>query len=120
MAIARFAALLFALAALSGPAVGAQPGLSDAMRGPTALDAEPAPPPLGNAENKDVRRNRAFAMQPPTIPHKIEGYQLDRNANRCMFCHARTKIEESKAIPVSPTHYLDRDGTMRGDVSPRR
>jgi cytochrome c-type protein NapB len=92
----------------------------DAMRGPVPLDSEPTPPPLAAQENKDVRRTRAFAMQPPTIPHKIEGYQLDRNANRCMFCHARTKVEESRAIPVSPTHYMDRDGTMRGDVSPRR
>jgi cytochrome c-type protein NapB len=92
----------------------------DAMRGAVPLDVEPTPPPLASQENKDVRRMRAFAMQPPTIPHKIEGYQLDRNANRCMFCHARSKVEESRAIPVSPTHYMDRDGTMRGDVSPRR
>jgi nitrate reductase (cytochrome), electron transfer subunit len=92
----------------------------DAMRGAVPLDAEPTPPPLASQENKDVRRMRAFAMQPPTIPHKIEGYQIDRNANRCMFCHARAKVEETRAIPVSPTHYMDRDGTMRGDVSPRR
>jgi cytochrome c-type protein NapB len=115
------AALLAALAAIATaqtpPAV---PGRVDAMRGPVPLDAEPTPPPLANQENKDVRRMRAFAMQPPTIPHKIDGYQIDINANRCMFCHARTRIEESRAIPVSPTHYMDRDGTMRGDISPRR
>ena len=110
-------ALLASIAAAQSP-----PPVShvDAMRGPVPLEAEPMPPPLAAQENKDVRRMRAFAMQPPTIPHKIEGYQLDRNANRCMFCHARTRIEESRAIPVSPTHYMDRDGTMRGDVSPRR
>jgi cytochrome c-type protein NapB len=94
--------------------------LVDSLRGPVALADEPHPPPLVNAENKDVRRNRAFAMQPPTIPHKIDGYQVDRNANRCVSCHARARIEESKAIPIPATHYLDRDGTMRGDVSPRR
>jgi cytochrome c-type protein NapB len=95
-------------------------GMVDAMRGRAPLDQEPPAPPLQNQENKDVRRDRAFAMQPPTIPHKIEGYQLDKNANRCMACHARTRIEESKAIPVSATHYMDRDGTIRGDISPRR
>jgi cytochrome c-type protein NapB len=94
--------------------------LVDSMRGPTPLPDEPHPPPLSNPENKDVRRNRAFAMQPPTIPHKIDGYQVDRNANRCVSCHARTRIEESKAIAIPATHYLDRDGTMRGDISPRR
>jgi len=112
------ALLLFAgIAAAQAPS---PPVHMDAMRGPVPLNTEPLPPPLAAQENKDVRRTRAFAMQPPTIPHKIEGYQLDRNANRCMFCHARAKVEESKAIPVSPTHYMDRDGTMRGDVSPRR
>jgi len=94
--------------------------LVDALRGPVPLADESHPPPLSSQENKDVRRNRAFAMQPPTIPHKIDGYQVDRNANRCVSCHARARIEESKAIPIPATHYLDRDGTMRGDVSPRR
>ena len=37
-----------------------------------------------------------------------------------MTCHARARIEETKAIPVSATHYMDRDGTVRGDISPRR
>jgi cytochrome c-type protein NapB len=100
-------------------AVQAAP-LVDAMRGPVPLDEEPRPPPLANQENKDIRRNRAFAMQPPTIPHRIDGYQVDRNANRCVACHARTRIEETKAIPTPATHYLDRDGTARGDISPRR
>ena len=95
-------------------------GMVDAMRGRVPLAEESTPPPLQNQENKDIRRTRAFAMQPPTIPHRIDGYQVDKNANRCMACHARTRIEESKAIPVSPTHYMDRDGTMRGDISPRR
>jgi len=112
--------LLLALALALGPGPAAAQGLVDAMRGRAPLDTEPAPPALQNQENKDVRRTRAFAMQPPTIPHKIEGYQVDKNANRCMACHARTRIEESKAIPVSPTHYMDRDGTIRGDISPRR
>ena len=106
------------LAGLAAPACGQ--GMVDAMRGRTPLQDEPAPPALQNQENKDVRRTRAFAMQPPTIPHKIDGYQVDKNANRCMACHARTRIEEIKAIPVSPTHYMDRDGTVRGDISPRR
>jgi cytochrome c-type protein NapB len=104
---------------LATSAASAQ-GMIDAMRGRTPLNDEPQPPPLQSQENKDVRRTRAFAMQPPTIPHKIEGYQVDRNANRCMACHARTRIEESKAIPISATHYMDRDGNIRGDLSPRR
>ena len=112
--------VLLMTVALPFAAAAAQPGLVDAMRGSTPLDTEAAPPVLGNAENKDVRRNRAFAMQPPTIPHKIDGYQLDRNANRCLSCHSRTRIEETRAIPIPATHYMDRDGTMLGEVSTRR
>ena len=112
-----WAACVSTTAAAAPPAL---PLLHDAMRGQTPLAEESRPPPLGNAENKDVRRNRAFPMQPPTIPHKIDGYQIDRNSNRCMGCHSRTRIEETKAIPIPATHYMDRDGTMLGDVSMRR
>lgn len=101
-------------------AMAQAPGMIDAMRGPTPITQEATPAPMVNQENKDVRRTRAFAWQPPTIPHRIDGYQIDRNANRCILCHARTKIEETKAIPLSLTHYMDRDGTLRGDISPRR
>jgi nitrate reductase (cytochrome), electron transfer subunit len=114
------AAAVCALLLAFPPVTALGQGMLDAMRGTVPLDQVPAPPPLQNQENKDVRRMRAFAMQPPTIPHRIDGYQIDRFANRCMACHARTKIEESKAIPVSATHYMDRDGTIRGDISPRR
>ncbi len=117
--ISTMARSVLALFLLAGGVCLAQ-GMVDAMRGRTPLQEEAQPPALQNQENKDVRRTRAFAMQPPTIPHKIDGYQIDKNANRCMACHARTRIEESKAIPVSPTHYMDRDGTIRGDLSPRR
>jgi nitrate reductase (cytochrome), electron transfer subunit len=110
---------LVAVAALWSVAAYAAPFV-DVLRGHVPLAEEPVPPAMANQENKDVRRNRAFAMQPPTIPHKIEGYQLDRNANRCITCHARTRIEETSAIPIPATHYMDRDGTIRGDISPRR
>jgi len=116
----RRASLLPLLLALMSTLSLAQTTLVDAMRGTTPLMDDAHPPVLGNQENKDVRRNRAFPMQPPTIPHRIDGYQVDRNANRCVGCHSRTRIEDTRAIPIPATHYMDRDGTMRGDVSPRR
>jgi cytochrome c-type protein NapB len=106
------------VAATTAIAVGAP--LGDALRGNVPIVDEPTPPPLQNPENNDVRRVRSHPMQPPTIPHKIDGYQLDRAVNRCLYCHARTRIEETQAIPLSVTHYMDRDGSVRGDVSPRR
>jgi cytochrome c-type protein NapB len=92
----------------------------DVMRGPVAITETTKPPILSNAENKDIRRERSYFLQPPTIPHKIDNYQLDKNVNRCMFCHARTKAEQSKAVPISITHYMDRDGDLLADISPRR
>jgi cytochrome c-type protein NapB len=119
--IALVIASLLALAviAIAQPTVPNLP-FHDSLRGLTPIGEETRAPLMAPTENKDVIRGLNYAQQPPTIPHKIEGYQVDRNANRCMFCHARTKVEESRAIPVSPTHYLDRDGTVRGDLSPRR
>jgi cytochrome c-type protein NapB len=114
------AAVLAAIAVCAYAAQPGQPVLADPLRGSAAILDEPRPPALQNQENKDVRRVRSHPMQPPTIPHKIDGYQLDRDVNRCLFCHARARIEETRAIPLSVTHYMDRDGNVRGDVSPRR
>lgn len=75
---------------------------------------------LQHASNKDIRRERAYPMQPPTIPHKIDNYQVDLRANKCLSCHARTKVEQSQAPMISVTHFMDRDGNFLADVSPRR
>ena len=94
--------------------------LADPMRGRTAVGDESKPPPMHPVENKDQRRERAYSMQPPTIPHKIDGYQVDKRFNRCLDCHAREKAFESRAVPLSVTHYMDRTGNVLGEVSPRR
>jgi cytochrome c-type protein NapB len=92
----------------------------DPMRLGAGFEQEPKTPPLVNAENDDRKRVRSYAMQPPTIPHKTDNYQVDKNANKCMSCHARTRVGETQATPISITHYMDRDGTFLADVSPRR
>jgi nitrate reductase (cytochrome), electron transfer subunit len=85
-----------------------------------ALDSEPTPPKMTRVDNSDVKRERAYPMQPPTIPHKISGYQVDKNANQCLSCHNRNRTQESQAPMVSVTHYMDREGNFLADVSPRR
>ncbi|CAG1018150.1 cytochrome c-type protein NapB [Burkholderiaceae bacterium] len=113
----RLAALAALSAALAAPAFAVD--VTDAMRGAPILDTT-APPPLRNSDNSDVRRQRSYAMQPPVIPHKIDGYQLDKNANRCMFCHSRVRIQQSQAPMISVTHFQDRDGNHLAELSPRR
>ena len=85
-----------------------------------ALNIEPDPPRIARVDNSDVVRKRAYPMQPPTIPHKIDNYQLDLNANKCMSCHSRRQTAESQATMVSVTHYMDRDGNFLADISSRR
>jgi cytochrome c-type protein NapB len=95
-------------------------GQHDPLRGPAPFEESGKTPPLVNAENDDRKRVRSYAMQPPTIPHKTDNYQVDRFANKCMTCHARTRVGETQATPISITHYQDRDGNFLADVSPRR
>ena len=92
----------------------------DPLRPAAGFEQEPKTAPLVNAENNDRKRVRSYAMQPPTIPHKTDNYQVDKNANKCMTCHARTRASETQATPISISHYQDRDGNYLADVSPRR
>ena len=98
----------------------AQSAVTDPMRGRTPVDEASRPPPLGNPENKDVRRERAYTMQPPTIPHKIDNYQVDLHVNICLGCHSRSRAAAAQAIAVGASHYMDRDGNFLAEISPRR
>jgi cytochrome c-type protein NapB len=94
--------------------------LGTGLRGPAPLDAEPKAPRMARVENFDVRRGRAYTSQPPTIPHAIEKYEITRNVNFCMYCHARVRNPESQAPMISATHYMDRDQNYLAEISPRR
>jgi cytochrome c-type protein NapB len=114
------AAAVMVLACVGVPAGAAPPDLVDAARGPTPITDSTLPPRLSNSVNDDVRRPRNFDKQPPIIPHRIDGYQVDKNFNKCLDCHARSKTEFSQAVPVSKTHYLDRSGKALEQISTRR
>ena len=84
------------------------------------IDREVTPPMMNRIENESIKRKRAYPMQPPTIPHKVNGYQVDLSVNKCLSCHSRKLSENSQAPMVSVTHYMDREGNFLADVSPRR
>jgi nitrate reductase (cytochrome), electron transfer subunit len=94
--------------------------LVDATRGETPITATTAPPRLGNAVNDDQRLPRNYSRQPPIIPHRIDGYQVDKNFNKCLDCHARDKTAFSQAVPVSASHYVDRNDKVLDRISTRR
>ncbi|WP_096086893.1 nitrate reductase cytochrome c-type subunit [Agaribacterium haliotis] len=91
------------------------------LRQGTPLDeVSTNPAPMQNVSNTDVKEIRAYPMQPPMIPHKIDNYQVDLKANKCLSCHARDMVGDSQATMISVTHFMDRDGNFLADVSPRR
>ena len=96
------------------------PTVANGLRGATPLDAESKPAPLPKTVNDDQRRARSYPAQPPVIPHQIDNYQVDLRFNKCMSCHGRERVGESQAPMVSITHFMDRDGNMRQEISPRR
>jgi cytochrome c-type protein NapB len=118
--MSKFTIALLALVGTAAFAAAFPDRHHDPLRGDAGFNDQTRPPPLIGAENRDLKRVRSYAMQPPTIPHSIDNYQIDRFVNRCMLCHARTRAGESQATPISITHYTDRDGNFLVDVSPRR
>jgi cytochrome c-type protein NapB len=90
------------------------------LRQAVPLSEQGTAPRMTLTENKDIKRVRNYPEQPPTIPHSIDGYQVDKNSNKCLSCHARKATGVSQAPMVSITHFMDRDGQFGASVSPRR
>jgi len=90
------------------------------LRAGTPLGELADPPQIAKRVNSDLRQVRNYPEQPPLIPHKIDGYQIDINANKCLQCHSRTAIEVSQAPMVSITHFMNRDNQFLTSVTPRR
>ncbi|HEY8509574.1 MAG TPA: nitrate reductase cytochrome c-type subunit [Steroidobacteraceae bacterium] len=97
-----------------------EPQSLDPLRRGIPINEVARPLPMARTENTDLRRKRAYPDQPPTIPHTIDGYQVDKNSNRCLLCHSRANAETFQAPMVSVTHFVDRDGQVLASVSPRR
>jgi nitrate reductase (cytochrome), electron transfer subunit len=90
------------------------------LTGAASPMSEVSIPPLARPITDDIRRMRNYPEQPPVIPHSIDGYQLTLNTNRCLTCHKREFTESSGAPMISVTHFMDRDGQVLSDVTPRR
>lgn len=89
------------------------------LRGGTPVDQDN--PPVGTRQERDHPvADRDFVQQPPLIPHTIAGYQITKNFNKCLDCHAWAKTQTSGAPKVSVTHFRTREGTELDNISPRR
>ena len=109
-------AVLFAVGGALAQPASRPPQLIGNSPPTTPVPAQPVP----RAITDDARRARNYPEQPPVIPHAIEGYQISLHNNQCLTCHARQFIEGSGAPMISVTHFMDRDGQVLADVTPRR
>ena len=63
---------------------------------------------------------RDYVQQPPLIPHKIQGYKINRKFNKCLTCHSWANYKEAGATKISQTHFEDRDKNVLANISARR
>ncbi len=114
-----------ALIVLGAPTIGSTQSIQevpapDGVRPGGTLTESAQAPQIPNQRSSMRRPTRNYPEQPPTIPHNIRDYQVDRNFNQCLSCHSRSATEVSGAPMVSITHFVDRDGQTLAAVSPRR
>jgi cytochrome c-type protein NapB len=100
-------------------AQAAEPVKLKSLRGGTPVTQDNAPV-ASHQERDHPVSNRDFVQQPPLIPHTTTGYQITRNFNKCMDCHAWQKTQASGATKVSVTHFRTREGMELDNISPRR
>jgi cytochrome c-type protein NapB len=96
------------------------PKIVPRVTGNAAPMSEQPIPPLARPITDDKRVMRNYPEQSPVIPHSIDGYQLTLKTNRCLDCHRRQYTEGSGAPMISVTHFMDREGQVLADVTPRR
>lgn len=92
----------------------------DSLRGGVAIEATSDVNDISRVQRDAGPIPRDFVQQPPLIPHATKGYQITKNFNKCMDCHAWSKSKDTGATKVSLTHFKDRDGNELQNVSPRR
>ncbi len=113
-------AVLICIFSLVAPVIAIAADNIATLRRGADLNKQPKAPPIPKLQKEDTKQVRNYPEQPPVIPHKIEGYQVDKNINRCMTCHSRKRTGKSQAVAISITHYMDRDGNFLASISPRR
>lgn len=100
-------------------AESSEPVKLQGLRGGTPVNQDN--PAIGFKQERDHGpADRDFVQQPPLIPHTVAGYQITKNFNKCMDCHAWQKTKTSGATKVSVTHFKTSDGQELDNVSPRR
>ena len=123
---ARAITLLLAAALVAATPASAQAPKASAKA--PGLTSERGDVPIEATSSTDMFRNqrdrepypRDFQQQPPLIPHGIKGYNITKNFNKCMDCHAWSVAKQIGATRVSETHFKTREDQTLANISPRR
>ena len=77
------------------------------LRGDLPLDAEAKPPAKARVMSQTGGYKRAWKLQPPLIPHKIDKERISLDENSCLRCHAPDTYKAENAPMISKTHFKD-------------
>ena len=107
--------------ALTVPSALSQDGgvTVNSLRGDVDLPTTNAAPMVPK-QDTNGRFARSYRQQPPMIPHRIRGYEIDAKVNKCMTCHDWPANVDYGAPKISETHYMSRDGVALDHVARTR
>ncbi len=90
------------------------------LRGATAIDASSVEPTVKQWQYEQKSFERTFALQPPLIPHDIDGFEITRQTNTCLACHSKANFQNVGAPMAGATHFTNPDGEVLETVSGSR
>lgn len=82
--------------------------------------AENVEPAFHNVPKQIESPALQYVNQPPLVPHSVAGMQVTKNVNQCLSCHSPENARVTGAKRISPTHFMDRNGNIEANTSPRR
>ena len=95
----RFAIVLAAMALACSAGAQEKRPAAQPLRGATPIP-ETSDSGIYRMERHDRVIPRNHAWQPPIIAHNVKGYQITKDVNMCMMCHAAKNAQRTGATPV--------------------
>jgi len=89
------------------------------LRGAVELNENNTAPMVPKQDTKGIFKLE-YRQQPPFIPHKIKGYDINLKVNQCMACHDWPNNVDFGAPKISETHYTNREGVALDHVARTR
>ena len=90
------------------------------LRGDVALDAEAKDFGRHRVMTKEGGFKRAWKLQPPIIPHKVDKERISLDENSCYRCHSPDTYKAENAPMISKTHYTDPEHPSDKNLIKRR